>query len=160
MSSTLSVSPAWVIITVVATVCAVGYPFLLGGIARKKLAVGWKYFWFGVLVFLVFQVLTRLPLIAVLQNTVLAPFLRESLAFTWIWSVVLAVTAGLFEEGGRYVVLKGSLWRKYHWHHAWDEHGNKSHVCGDNGDNTWKLHDDGCSGHRNRVSHRRLRHQL
>ena len=103
MSSTLSVPPAWIVTTVVATVLAVGYPFLLGGIARKKLAVGWKYFWFGALVFLVFQVLTRLPLIAVLQNTVLTSFLRESPAFTWIWSVVLAVTAGLFEEVGRYV---------------------------------------------------------
>lgn len=103
MSSTLSVPPAWAIMTVVTTVLAVGYPFLLGGIARKKLAVGWKYFWFGVLIFLVFQVLTRLPLIAVLQNTVLAPFLRSGTAFIWIWSVVLAVTAGLFEEGGRYV---------------------------------------------------------
>lgn len=103
MSSTLSVPPAWGIMTVVATVCAVGYPFLLGGIARKKLAMGWKYFWFGSLVFLVFQVLTRLPLIAVLQNTVLAPFLRSSTAFTWIWLVVLAVTAGLFEEVGRSV---------------------------------------------------------
>jgi uncharacterized membrane protein YhfC len=103
MSSTLSVPPAWSIMAVVATVLAVGYPFLLGGIARKKLAVGWKYFWFGALVFLVFQVLTRLPLIAVLQNTVLAPFLRSLTAFTWIWLVVLAVTAGLFEEVGRYV---------------------------------------------------------
>jgi uncharacterized membrane protein YhfC len=97
MSSILSVPPAWIIMTIVATVCAVGYPFLLGSIARKKLAVGWKYFWFGALVFLVFQVLTRLPLIAVLQNTVLAPYLRQSPAFTWIWLVILAVTASISE---------------------------------------------------------------
>jgi uncharacterized membrane protein YhfC len=103
MSSTLHVSPAWITMTAVATVFVIVYPLILGGIARKKLAVGWKYFWFGALVFLVFQLLTRLPLAIVLQNTVLAPLLRSSTAFTWTWLAVLAVTAGLFEEVGRYV---------------------------------------------------------
>ena len=103
MSSTLHVPAAWLTMTVVATVFVIVYPLILGGIARKKLAVGWKYFWFGAFVFLVFQLLTRLPLAIVLQETVLAPLLRSSTAFTWIWLAVLAVTAGLFEEVGRYV---------------------------------------------------------
>jgi uncharacterized membrane protein YhfC len=103
MSSTLHVSAAWLAMTAVATVFVIVYPLILGGIARNKLAVGWKYFWFGALVFLVFQLLTRLPLVIVLQETVLAPLLRSSTAFTWIWLAVLAVTAGLFEEVGRYV---------------------------------------------------------
>lgn len=103
MSSTLHVSPTLLVMAVIATVVVIAYPFVLGSIARKKLAVGWKYFWFGALVFLVFQLLTRLPLAIVLQETVLAPLLRSSTAFTWIWLVVLAVTAGLFEEVGRYV---------------------------------------------------------
>jgi uncharacterized membrane protein YhfC len=103
MSSTLHVPAAWLILTAVATVFVIMYPLILGGIARKKLAVGWKYFWFGALVFLVFQVLTRLPLAIVLQDTVLAPLLRSSTAFTWIWLVILTVTAGIFEEVGRYV---------------------------------------------------------
>lgn len=103
MSSTIHVSPAWLTMTTVATVFVIVFPLILGGIARKKLAVGWKYFWFGALVFLVVQLLTRLPLVIVLQNTVLASLLRTSTAFTWTWLVVLAVTAGLFEEVGRYV---------------------------------------------------------
>jgi uncharacterized membrane protein YhfC len=103
MSSALHVSAAWLAMTAVATVFVIVYPLILGGIARNKLAVGWKYFWFGALVFLVFQLLTRLPLVIVLQETVLAPLLRSSTAFTWIWLAVLAVTAGLFEEVGRYV---------------------------------------------------------
>jgi uncharacterized membrane protein YhfC len=103
MSSTLHVPVAWLAMTAVATVFVIVYPLILGGIARKKLTVGWKYFWFGALVFLVSQLLTRLPLTIVLQNTVLAPLLRSSTAFTWIWLVILAVTAGLFEEVGRYV---------------------------------------------------------
>lgn len=80
-----------------------GYPFVLGLLVHKRLAVGWKYFWFGVLVFLVSQLLTRSPLLAVLEATVLAPLLRTSAVFNWIWLVILAVTAGLFEEVGRYV---------------------------------------------------------
>jgi uncharacterized membrane protein YhfC len=103
MSETVHVSPALLVMAVVATVFVVVLPFVFGGIAHKKLAVGWKYFWFGALVMLVAQPLTRLPLIEVIQNTVLAPLLRTSITFTWIWLAVQAVTAGLFEEGGRYI---------------------------------------------------------
>ena len=102
MSSMLHVSPALLVMVVVATIFVVVLPFILGGIAHKKLAVGWKYFWFGALVMLVAQPLTRVPLIDLL-HTVLAPLLSTSIAFTWIWLVIQAVTAGLFEEVGRYV---------------------------------------------------------
>jgi uncharacterized membrane protein YhfC len=103
MSSTMHVPAAWLAMTAVATVFVIVYPLILGGIARKKLAVSWKYFWFGALVFLVFQLLTRLPLLVVLDQTVLAPVLHSSITFIWFWLVVEAVTAGLFEEIGRYV---------------------------------------------------------
>lgn len=103
MSPTLHISPIWLGITAVAAVFVIVYPLALGVIVRKKLAVGWKYFWFGALVFLAFQLVTRLPLVTVLQATVLAHLLRTSSAFTWTWLVILAITAGLFEEVGRYV---------------------------------------------------------
>lgn len=99
----LHVSSALLVMAIVAAIFVIAFPFILGSIAHKKLTVGWKYFWFGALIFLVFQLLTRLPLAAVLQNTVLASLLRTSTAFTWTWLVILAVTAGLFEEVGRYV---------------------------------------------------------
>lgn len=98
----LHVSPVLLVMAVVATIFVVVIPLTLGSIAHKRLAVGWKYFWFGAIVFLVSQLLTRVPLVELLQNTVLAPLLRTSIAFTWIWLVILAVTAGLFEEVGRY----------------------------------------------------------
>lgn len=103
MSSTLHISSVLLAVAVVATVFISACPFILGVIARKQLGVGWKYFWFGALVFLVFQLLTRIPLTVVLADTVLAPLLRTSATFNWIWLVILAVTAGLFEEVGRYV---------------------------------------------------------
>jgi uncharacterized membrane protein YhfC len=86
-----------------AVVFVIGYPLAFGVMVRKKLAVGWKYSWFGALVFLVFQLLTRTPLVMVLQATVLTRLLRTSIAFTWIWLLILALTAGLFEEVGRSV---------------------------------------------------------
>ena len=111
MPSTLHIPPALVITTAIAVVFVIGYPLALGVIVRKKFAVGWKYFWFGALVFLVFQLLTRTPLLIVLenpQNMVLTHLLRTSTAFTWIWLVILALTAGLFEEVGRYVGVDGA----------------------------------------------------
>jgi uncharacterized membrane protein YhfC len=102
MSSTLHVPFALLVMAILAIVFVIGYPLILAYIVHKKLAVGWKYFWFGVVVFLVSQLLTRIPLITALQVTVLAHLLRTSTAFTWIWLVILAVTAALFEEMGRY----------------------------------------------------------
>ncbi len=103
MSSTLHVSPALLVMAVVALIVVVVGPFIFGGVAHKQLAVGWKYFWFGALVMLVSQPLTRAPLLVWLQSTVLASLLRASIAFTWIWLVIEALSAGLFEDVGRYV---------------------------------------------------------
>ncbi|HEY1348717.1 MAG TPA: YhfC family glutamic-type intramembrane protease [Ktedonobacteraceae bacterium] len=103
MPSTLHVSATWLTIMIVSTIIVIVCPFIFGIVARRRLAVGWKYFWFGALVFLVFQLLTRIPLVVVLQSTVLAPLLRASTAFAWIWLTLLALTAGLFEEVGRYL---------------------------------------------------------
>lgn len=103
MSSTVYVSPAWFAITAAVAIFAIVYPLILGVIVRKQLGVSWKYFWFGALVFLVFQLLTRIPIITVIQDTVLTPLLHSSAVFVWIWLVILSITAGLFEEVGRYI---------------------------------------------------------
>jgi uncharacterized membrane protein YhfC len=110
MSSTLQIPPALAITTAMAVVFVIGYPLALGVIVRKKLAVGWKYFWFGALVFLVFQLLTRTPLMTVLKRLPLT-----STAFTWIWLVILALSARLSEEVGRsvgYRLLLRKTWAK------------------------------------------------
>ena len=103
MSSTLHIPAVWIVMTTLTTIFVIAYPLVLGALARKRLGVGWKYFWFGALVFLVVQLVTRAPLIGVLGSTVLAPLLRSSITFTWTWLVIEAVTAGIFEEVGRYV---------------------------------------------------------
>lgn len=102
MSSTASVNTGWLIALAVTCIFAMLYPFVLAVIARMRLGVRWRYFWFGTLVFLVFQLLTRAPAVLAL-DAVFAPQLKDSATFRFIWSLILVLTAGLFEEVGRYV---------------------------------------------------------
>ena len=71
-------------------------------IAHRRLKVSWKYFAFGMLIFLIFQVVSRVPIVTVLGQ-VLAPQLKASTAFLYTWLAILALTAGIFEEVGRYI---------------------------------------------------------
>lgn len=106
MPATVHVNPLYLAGLIVAIIFVVVYPIVLAIIARKKLHVGWRYFWFGVLIFLIFQLATRVPAVLILQSMVLAPLLRTSKTFTWIWLVILVLTAGIFEEVGRYVAYR------------------------------------------------------
>jgi uncharacterized membrane protein YhfC len=61
MPSTLHIPHALVIATAMTVGLVIGHPLALGVMVRKKFAVGWRYFSFGALAFLVFQLLTRTP---------------------------------------------------------------------------------------------------
>lgn len=102
MPATALVHTGWLISLAVACVFAIVYPFVLAIFARLRLNVRWRYFWYGTLVFLVFQLLTRVPAVLAL-NAVFASQLKSSASFRFIWYLILALTAGLFEEVGRYV---------------------------------------------------------
>ena len=102
MPSTLHVNSGWIVATLIASLFAIAYPLVLALIAHRRLQVSWKYFAFGLLIFLIFQVVTRVPIVAVLGR-VLAPQLKASTAFLYTWLAILALTAGLFEEIGRYI---------------------------------------------------------
>src|SRR5258707_136302 len=92
----------WLVSLSITTAFVLLYPLVLALIARMRLKVTWRYFWYGALIFLVFQVITRVPLVSWLQS-VLAPQLKASLPLQLGWITALALTAGLFEEVGRYV---------------------------------------------------------
>ena len=80
----------------------VAYPLVLALIARRKLEVSWRYVGFGALIFFLFQLISRVPLVNILGQA-LGSQLRSSQALTWIWLFALALTAGMFEEVGRYI---------------------------------------------------------
>lgn len=100
--SPLNVNNFWLASTVVTLLFVILYPLALAIFVNRRLHVGWRYFGFGALVFFVFQVITRVPLVTAL-GVVLAPQLKASLPFRYTWLLILVVTAGIFEEVGRYV---------------------------------------------------------
>ncbi len=65
----------------------------------------WKPLIFGALTFFVFQVLIRIPIIqGVLPNV--GWFLTMSFTQPVVYALFMGVTAGLFEEFGRYVIMR------------------------------------------------------
>lgn len=95
-------STLWLITTSITALFAILYPLVLVEVLRRRLGAGWKYAAFGALIFFVFQVVTRIPLVALITPRV-TPLLKSSLLASVIWLLVLAITAGMFEEIGRYV---------------------------------------------------------
>jgi len=102
MSETLALNPGFVIGTGFSIVFVVVYPIILAVVAHRRLRIGWRYVAYGALVFLIFQLLTRVPAVQLIQAAI-GPQLKASPPLMWTWLVVLALSAGLFEEVGRYV---------------------------------------------------------
>jgi uncharacterized membrane protein YhfC len=96
---------SYTLATFVAIACMVVGPPLLALWVRARQGVGWRYFGLGALTFFLSQMLTRVPLVQVIQAAI-APTLQASVSLQWAWVAVLALTAGLFEEIGRYLVFR------------------------------------------------------
>lgn len=72
---------------------------------RARTGAASRYVWWGVATFFIFQIATRIPLVAVLSK--LAGLGAQSgRAATLVAAVLLSYSAGLFEEVGRYIVLR------------------------------------------------------
>jgi uncharacterized membrane protein YhfC len=102
MSQDFNLSPWWVAAGTVAVLFEILYPLALGLLARRRLGVGWRFFWYGALIFFLFQIISRVPIVTVLQG-LLAPQLQSSRPLLFGWLAALSLSAGLFEEVGRYI---------------------------------------------------------
>jgi uncharacterized membrane protein YhfC len=102
MSETLALNSGFVIATAFSIVFVIVYPIVLALLAHRQLRVGWRYVGYGAIVFFVFQLVTRVPAVQLIQAAI-GPQLAASPLLTWTWLVVLALSAGVFEEVGRYV---------------------------------------------------------
>ena len=100
--SSIIISSVWIAASIASLLFCILDPLALAIFAHRRLAVSWKYFGFGALIFFIFQIITRVPLIQVFQ-AVFAPQLKASHLFLYLFLVVAALTAGLFEEVGRYL---------------------------------------------------------
>lgn len=108
---TFHLNPAWAIALAAASLFAIAYPLALALVARRRLHVGWRYFWFGALIFLLFQVVTRIPAITI-AHVALGKQLLASRTLLDIWLAMLVVTAALFEEIGRYIGYRWLMGRE------------------------------------------------
>lgn len=102
MPATVHINTAWLIAAICSALFVIVYPLVLAVLAHQRLKVSWRYFGYGALIFFLFQLISRVPIVAVLGN-VLAPQLKASHIFLYTWLAFLAITAGLAEEIGRYV---------------------------------------------------------
>ena len=107
----MQVSSGYVTTSVAAVVFVVLYPVLLVVLVRRRWRVGVRYAVYGALVFLLFQIVTRIPLIELAQQT-LGPALERSRALLIGWLVVVSASAALFEETGRYLAFRWLLRRE------------------------------------------------
>ena len=101
MIETPQLNSGFLLGAIVSLIFVVAYPVVLALIAHQRLRVGWRYLAYGALVFFVFQLITRVPAVQLIQAA-LADQLKASPTLTWAWLVFLALTAGVFEEMGRY----------------------------------------------------------
>jgi uncharacterized membrane protein YhfC len=112
-----TVNSGWIAFDIVAIVFAILYPLVLAILARRRLGISWRYFGYGALIFFLFQLISRVPLVTILGN-VLAPQLASSRVFLLFWLIALPLTAALFEEIGRYV---GYRWLMRKEEKTWDK---------------------------------------
>src|SRR5436853_1735998 len=102
MPPTFDLSGERIALSAIAIVSFIVLPLVLAALAHRRLGVSWRYFGYGALIFFLFQMITRVPIVAVAQAA-LAAQLRASQTLQLGFGTILALTAGLFEEVGRYV---------------------------------------------------------
>lgn len=88
-------------------------PFVLWIYFYKKYKISGKAVLVGTLIFIVFQLLTRVPMLNVLKQT--NWFIYNQAVNPWLISILLGLTAGLFEEIGRFIGFKYLLKNKLRW---------------------------------------------
>jgi uncharacterized membrane protein YhfC len=91
-------------------------PIALVLFLRRRWRAPWSVFGIGALAFILSQLLTRLPLVALLQWA-----LHGKMEFPGgaaIWVGFLAITAGLFEETARYICFAKPLRNQHNWRTA------------------------------------------
>ena len=97
----------WLIVSFsVAVAVDIGAPLALAVWLARRLGCRWRWWVVGLLVFLLFQGVTRVPLMLYLQTR---PAVLEALnnpVALWLFVLAAAFTAGLCEEGGRWLAVR------------------------------------------------------
>jgi uncharacterized membrane protein YhfC len=111
MNQPVQISNGWVAAAIAAILFDIFYPLALGVFVRRRLGVSWRYFGYGALIFVLFQLVSRVPITLAIQ-ALIAPQLQASHVALIAWIAISALTAGLVEELGRYVGYRWLLKRE------------------------------------------------
>lgn len=105
MGETLQFDPGIAAGLAVGAAISLFFPFALAIWLWIKTRVSWKYWSYGSLIFVLFQLVLRLPWLIPLQSAVNPSIAASSqpVVYTVLWFVFLAFTASLFETFGRWV---------------------------------------------------------
>ena len=93
----------------VSAAVAIGAPIAAMLVLRRRFNAPWAAFGFGALTFVVSQFVLRLPWQLPLNAYLVKHYGQDHLIMT-AWLAVSALTAGVFEEGGRAVMYR-AMWR-------------------------------------------------
>jgi uncharacterized membrane protein YhfC len=104
-------STGWLAASILAILFEILFPLAVAFFVRRRYGLAWRYFLYGALIFFLFQLITRVPAVQVIQGLI-GPQLQASRTFLFAWLVVLSLTAGLFEEVGRYVGYRWLMGRE------------------------------------------------
>jgi len=102
----MALNPVLIVSYLVAAGVEIAFPLLAGFWLVRRFHLHWVVFGYGFAVFLLSQIVTRVPAIQVI-SAFFGKELTATPTITLIWYAVLALTAGLFEEIGR--------WLGYRW---------------------------------------------
>lgn len=92
-------------------------PLAVGLWLRRRYGVSWRVFGYGALIFFASQIAFRVPLVQIIQAS-LTPLLLTSEELLLGWIVVLSFSAGIVEEGGRWLGYRYLLKDKRTWENA------------------------------------------
>lgn len=101
-ASLIAPGAGWWAASIASAAFVILLPIALIVLAHVRLRVAWRYAAYGALIFFLFQIISRVPLIQVAQYF-LAPQLRTSRPLLLAFLLFAALTAGIFEEVGRYI---------------------------------------------------------
>lgn len=102
MEQVTPVSNLWLAALAAAVVFEILFPLTLALVVRRRFGVSWRYFLYGALIFFLFQLVSRVPAVQVIQSFIQGQLLAST-GFLVAWLAILSITAGLFEEVGRYI---------------------------------------------------------
>ena len=107
MSALTQPSGAWWVASIGAIIFVIALPIALIIIAHARLKVGWRYAAYGALIFFAFQLISRVPLIQVMQYF-LTPAMQSSRLLLIAFLVFAALTAGILRRWAAISAIAGS----------------------------------------------------